>query len=62
MALCKACHKEIDDHPEWFSRHDLRAMKDEHERRVDAALEELRDNGTLGEISQKWFDTDITTP
>ena len=39
MALCKACHKEIDDHPEWFSRHDLRAMKDEHERRVDAALD-----------------------
>ncbi|RUR56555.1 amino acid ABC transporter substrate-binding protein [Vreelandella populi] len=28
--------------------------------RVDAALAELRDNGTLSEISQKWFDTDIT--
>ncbi len=35
-----------------------RALRD----RVDAALEELRDNGTLGEISQKWFDTDITQP
>ena len=35
-----------------------RAQRD----RVDAALEELRENGTLGEISQKWFDTDITQP
>lgn len=28
--------------------------------RVDEALTELRDNGTLREISEKWFDTDIT--
>ena len=35
-----------------------RAQRD----RVDAALEELRENGTLGDISQKWFDTDITQP
>ncbi|SNY98606.1 amino acid ABC transporter substrate-binding protein [Halomonas sp. hl-4] len=35
-----------------------RAQRD----RVDAALEELRDNGTLADISQKWFDTDITQP
>ena len=35
-----------------------RAQRD----RVDAALEELRENGTLGEISQKWFDTDIPQP
>ncbi|MGO1396643.1 MAG: amino acid ABC transporter substrate-binding protein [Halomonas sp.] len=30
--------------------------------RVDAALAELRDSGALGEISAKWFDTDITQP
>ncbi|MDQ7729106.1 amino acid ABC transporter substrate-binding protein [Halomonas sp. SpR8] len=30
--------------------------------RVDAALAELRDSGELGEISEKWFDTDITQP
>ncbi|MCH4811651.1 amino acid ABC transporter substrate-binding protein [Vreelandella neptunia] len=30
--------------------------------RVDAALSELRDNGDLREISEKWFDTDITQP
>lgn len=30
--------------------------------RVDAALVELRDNGELREISEKWFDTDITQP
>ncbi|MCB8888156.1 amino acid ABC transporter substrate-binding protein [Vreelandella malpeensis] len=28
--------------------------------RVEAALAELRENGTLQEISEKWFDTDIT--
>ncbi len=33
-----------------------RAMRD----RVDAALTALREDGTLGEISQKWFDSDIT--
>ncbi|MCD1588413.1 amino acid ABC transporter substrate-binding protein [Halomonas sp. IOP_14] len=30
--------------------------------RVGAALSELRDNGELSEISEKWFDTDITQP
>lgn len=30
--------------------------------RVDAALAELRENGTLREISEKWFNTDITQP
>lgn len=30
--------------------------------RVDAALTELRESGALREISQKWFDTDITQP
>ena len=34
-----------------------RALRD----RVDAALTELRENGTLAEISQTWFGTDITT-
>lgn len=34
-----------------------RALRD----RVDAALTALRDDGTLAEISQKWFGTDITT-
>ena len=34
-----------------------RALRD----RVDAALTSLRDDGTLAEISQKWFGTDITT-
>ncbi|MBY6142302.1 amino acid ABC transporter substrate-binding protein [Leisingera daeponensis] len=29
---------------------------------VDAALTTLRENGTLAEISQKWFGTDITSP
>tara|TARA_R110002049_G_scaffold188402_2_gene356843 strand:- start:50241 stop:50999 length:759 start_codon:yes stop_codon:yes gene_type:complete len=33
-----------------------RALRD----RIDTALTELRDNGTLAEISQKWFGTDIT--
>lgn len=35
-----------------------RAQRD----RVEAALVELRDNGKLREISQQWFDTDITQP
>lgn len=30
--------------------------------RIDAALAELRENGTLREISEKWFNTDITQP
>ncbi len=30
--------------------------------RVDAALTELRENGELREISEKWFTTDITQP
>ncbi|WP_163848717.1 amino acid ABC transporter substrate-binding protein [Pseudooceanicola aestuarii] len=34
-----------------------RALRD----RVDAALTTLREDGTLAEISQKWFDSDITT-
>lgn len=29
--------------------------------RVDAALTTLRENGTLTDISQKWFDSDITS-
>ncbi|MEE2949658.1 MAG: amino acid ABC transporter substrate-binding protein [Pseudomonadota bacterium] len=29
--------------------------------KVDAALTTLKENGTLSEISQKWFDSDITT-
>ena len=29
--------------------------------RVDAALTALKENGTLTEISQKWFDSDITS-
>ncbi|QFU08791.1 putative amino-acid-binding protein YxeM precursor [Rhodobacteraceae bacterium THAF1] len=36
---------------------DGRAMRD----RVDEALAALREDGTLSEISQKWFDSDITT-
>ncbi len=35
-----------------------RALRD----RVDAALSELREDGTLAEISRKWFDSDITVP
>ncbi|ELY21286.1 amino acid ABC transporter substrate-binding protein [Vreelandella titanicae] len=30
--------------------------------RVDTALSELRENGELREISEKWFNTDITQP
>jgi len=30
--------------------------------KIDAALTTLRENGTLAEISQKWFGTDITSP
>ncbi|TVU73577.1 amino acid ABC transporter substrate-binding protein [Cobetia crustatorum] len=30
--------------------------------KVDAALTELKDNGRLSEISEKWFGSDITTP
>ena len=36
---------------------DGRALRD----RVDAALTTLKEDGTLREISQKWFDSDITT-
>ncbi|XKE46582.1 amino acid ABC transporter substrate-binding protein [Halomonas organivorans] len=35
-----------------------RALRDE----VDAALAALREDGTLAEISQRWFGTDITRP
>ncbi|MFC0267614.1 amino acid ABC transporter substrate-binding protein [Kushneria aurantia] len=35
-----------------------RALRD----RVNEALDTLRDNGTLSEISQQWFGTDITQP
>lgn len=35
-----------------------RALRDD----VNAALDTLRENGTLTEISQKWFDADITKP
>ncbi len=34
-----------------------RALRDE----VDAAITTLKDNGTLAEISQKWFGSDITS-
>lgn len=37
---------------------DGRALRD----RVDAALTALREDGTLAEISQKWFGSDITAP
>ena len=30
--------------------------------RVDAAITELKENGTLAEISQKWLDADVTKP
>ncbi len=46
MALCKACHKEIDDHPERFSTSSLKAMKEKHERRVDALLDAAPDLGS----------------
>jgi putative amino-acid transport system substrate-binding protein len=36
---------------------DGRALRD----RVDEALTALKEDGTLSEISQKWFDSDITT-
>jgi putative S-methylcysteine transport system substrate-binding protein len=36
---------------------DGRALRD----RVDAALTALREDGALAEISQRWFDSDITT-
>jgi putative S-methylcysteine transport system substrate-binding protein len=35
-----------------------RALRDD----VNAALDSLREDGTLTEISQKWFDADITKP
>lgn len=35
-----------------------RALRDE----INAALDTLREDGTLTEISQKWFDADITKP
>ncbi|MDO5530196.1 MAG: transporter substrate-binding domain-containing protein, partial [Paracoccus sp. (in: a-proteobacteria)] len=35
-----------------------RALRD----RVNTALEELREDGTLAEISDKWFGDDITVP
>ena len=46
MALCKPCHKEIDDHPERFSTGSLKAMKEKHERRVDALLDAAPDLGS----------------
>jgi len=35
-----------------------RAMRD----KVDAAITQLKENGTLAEISQKWLDADVTKP
>ncbi|MAY70984.1 amino acid ABC transporter substrate-binding protein [Halomonas litopenaei] len=39
-------------------RQDDQALRDE----VDQALDTLREDGTLSEISERWFDADITTP
>ena len=39
-------------------RQDDQVLRDE----VDQALDTLREDGTLSEISERWFDADITTP
>ncbi|MCJ8286993.1 MULTISPECIES: amino acid ABC transporter substrate-binding protein [unclassified Halomonas] len=39
-------------------RQDDQELRDE----VDQALDTLREDGTLSEISERWFDADITTP
>ena len=39
-------------------RQDDQALRDE----VGQALDTLREDGTLSEISERWFDADITTP
>ncbi|MBY6111643.1 amino acid ABC transporter substrate-binding protein [Halomonas sp. DP1Y21-3] len=39
-------------------RQDDQELRDE----VDLALDTLREDGTLSEISERWFDADITTP
>ena len=46
MALCNPCHKEVDDHPKRFSTASLKAMKEKHERRVDALLDAAPDLGS----------------
>lgn len=41
IALCKKHHKEVDDDPEKYTVAYLKEMKQEHEERVAALLEEL---------------------
>lgn len=56
LALAGAPFSEIRNALPFRDTDDGRALRD----RVDAALTALRDDGTLAEISQKWFGSDIT--
>ncbi|CTQ34711.1 amino acid ABC transporter substrate-binding protein [Jannaschia rubra] len=58
LALAGAPFSEIRNALPFRDDEEGRALRD----RVDAAITTLRDDGTLAEISQKWFGTDITVP
>lgn len=57
LQLAGAPFSEIRNALPFRNDEDGQAMRD----RVDAALTALREDGTLTEISEKWFDSDITT-
>lgn len=58
LALAGAPFSEIRNAYPFSDDEEGRALRDE----VNAALKTLRDDGTLTEISLKWFDADITSP
>ncbi len=57
LALAGAPFSEIRNALPFRDTEEGRALRD----RVDAALTTLKEEGTLTEISQKWFDSDITS-
>ncbi|WP_277810013.1 amino acid ABC transporter substrate-binding protein [Chromohalobacter canadensis] len=58
LALAGQPFSRIENALPFRDNEDGRALRD----RVDDALADLRENGTLTQISEKWFGTDITTP
>lgn len=58
LALAGQPFSRIENALPFRDNEDGRALRD----RVDDALADLRENGTLTQISEKWFGTDITSP
>ena len=54
-ALSKAQRKKIEDYVIGFRKGD-KALKD----KIYSTLQEMKQDGTLAEISNDWFDEDIT--